>query len=387
MTPTSFDDVASVLAAAAAAHRRVRVVGGGTKHGWGRSPQTPELLLRTTGLDRTLEHNAGDLTAIFEAGVPLARAQAELARAGQRIALDPPLHAGDRRGGGPQATPAQDATLGGVFATGDSGPLRHRYGLPRDLILGITVALSDGTIARAGGKVIKNVAGYDLAKLFTGAFGTLGVILSVSVRLHPIPETTATALGTSDDPEALTRASLVLARAPLELESLDVAWRNGRGGLLARLAGVEAERRARRVAGLMAETGLDGIDVVSSDDGLWARQQAGQRSAERALIRVHARPSGLSRVLRAADATGATLVGRVAFGTSYLELDPPDLPALRSALPEGVAIIVLDLPPEMRDRNRAWPEATGPRLALMRAVKERFDPAGICNPGVFVGDI
>ena len=113
-----------------------------------------------------LEHNEGDLTAVLQAGVPLAEAQAAFADKGQMFAVDPPLGAGDA------------ATIGGVMATADSGPLRHRYGGVRDLVLGITVALSDGTLAKAGSKVIKNVAGYDLGKLFTGSYGTLGLIVS-----------------------------------------------------------------------------------------------------------------------------------------------------------------------------------------------------------------
>src|SRR6202043_2363630 len=129
--------------------------------------------------------------------VPLARIQQELAAAGQQLALDPPLGVGDRR----------DATLGGVLATGDCGPLRHRYGGPRDLVLGVTVALSDGTIARSGGKVIKNVAGYDLAKLFAGSFGTLGVILEVVVRLHPRPPRTCSVVGRTEDAAAMGRAA------------------------------------------------------------------------------------------------------------------------------------------------------------------------------------
>jgi FAD/FMN-containing dehydrogenase len=217
ITPTDFDAAAAALAAAAAARRSVRITGGATKLHWGAAGDADALELRSVGLNRTLEHNVGDLTAIFEAGVPLAQAQAQLAQHGQMLAVDPPLG----------SEGASGATLGGVFATADSGPLRHRYGQPRDLIVGITVALSDGTIAKAGGKVIKNVAGYDLAKLFTGSFGTLGMILSVSVRLHPLPQATATVLGESGDPGVLSAAAVQIAREPLELDALDVAWRSG----------------------------------------------------------------------------------------------------------------------------------------------------------------
>ena len=150
---------------------------------------------------KILEHNEGDLTAVLQAGVPLAEAQALFGEAGQMFALDPPLGAGDA------------TTIGGLVASADSGPLRHRYGGVRDLVLGITLALSDGTIAKAGSKVIKNVAGYDLGKLFTGSYGTLGLILDVTVRLHPKPVATATAFGASDDADVLAAAAMKLAGA------------------------------------------------------------------------------------------------------------------------------------------------------------------------------
>ncbi len=191
-------------------------------------------------LNRIVEHNVGDLTAVLEAGVPLARAQEAFAEEGQMLALDPPLGRGSSR----------DATIGGVIATGDSGPLRHRYGAPRDLVVGMTVALSDGTIAKSGGKVIKNVAGYDIAKLFSGGFGTLGAILAVSVRLHPAPPKTATAVGDSLEPEGLAAAATKLAMAPLELDALDVAWRadRGSGARTARRRRGASANRARRDA-------------------------------------------------------------------------------------------------------------------------------------------
>lgn len=375
--PTTFEDAAAHLAAAAEEGRRVRVVGGATKLGWGGVTEPPQLEINTAGLDRTLEHNPGDLTAIFAAGTPLERARDELAVAGQRLAIDPPLGAGTSSG----------ATIGGIFATGDSGPLRHRYGQPRDLILGITVALSDGTIARAGGKVIKNVAGYDLAKLFTGSFGTLGMILSVNVRLHPLPAGTVTVLGAASDPDVLGSAVLRLGRAPLELEALDVAWRAGRGGLLAQVAGVEPRRRGERIVAMMREAGLEDVDVTDDDGPLWARQRAGQRSVEGALVRVGTRPSRLTSVLRAADACGATLVGRAAFGTSYLQMDPAEIGTLRVGLPPGAVAIVLDLPERARGQVDPWGAPDDPAVALMRSVKRRFDPAAILNPGVFVGGI
>jgi glycolate oxidase FAD binding subunit len=198
---------------------------------------------------------------------------------------------------------------------------------------------------------------------------------------------TATALGATADPDALNAAAQVLSKAPLELESLDVAWRGGRGGILARCAGAEAVRRAQRVATMLRESGLDEIDVADDDNDLWARQRAGQRAPERALVRVAARPSALPAVLRAADAADATLVGRATLGTTYIALDPAATRGLIDALPAGAPAVLLDAPAALRAEIDPWGPASAASLQLMRRVKARFDPMGVCNPGVFAGGI
>jgi glycolate oxidase FAD binding subunit len=376
LTPTSIEEAAAALSGAAAAHEAVRIVGGATKQGWGTPTAPPDVELHTTRLDRIVEHNEGDLTAVLEAGVPLARAQQQFATAGQMLALDPFLGPGHR------------ATIGGIAATADCGPLRHRYGAPRDLILGVTVALSDGAITRSGGKVIKNVAGYDLGKLFCGSFGTLGLILSLNVRLHPLPAATATALGVTTDPERLAGAARTLAAAPLELEALDLAWRGGRGEVLARCGGVQATARAERVAAVIREAGLEGIEVADPDAELWARQRAGQRSIDRLLVRVSVPPSRLGDLVRAAETSGATLVGRATLGHCFLELDPDALAILETHLPDCARSVVLDAPAGLRATKDPWgPPPSGPVLELMQRLKARFDPAHACNPGIFVGSI
>lgn len=384
LAPTTFEDAAAALAAATEQGRTVRIVGAGTKLGWGSAAVAADVELHTSALDQVVAHDAGDLTATLQAGVPLEVAQRTFAGAGQMLALDPPL---DGVRGVGELDSNHGPTIGGVVATADSGPLRHRYGAPRDLVVGATVALSDGTIAHAGGKVIKNVAGYDLAKLFSGAFGTLGLILSVNVRLHPLHETSVTALGAASDPSVLRAAAVTLAAAPLEFEALDVAWRAGRGGLLARCAGREAMRRAQRAARLMGEAGLTEVDLTDQDGGLWERQRAGQRSADQALLRVAAAPGELAAVIAAADGCGGTLVGRAALGTSYVEVVPDTVRRLRDALPASAHAVLLDAPPAPRSAQEVWGARPGPELELMRRVKARFDAAGTCNPGLFVGGI
>src|SRR5208282_3026303 len=152
--------------------------GGGTKTGWGNPPTRADLILSTARLNRIIEHAWADLTVSAEAGCTIQNLQSALAEHGQCIAVDPLW--------------PERATVGGILSTNDSGTLRIRYGALRDLIIGVTIALPDGTLASSGGKVVKNVAGYDLPKLVTGAFGTLGVITRAVFRLHPLPRNTKT---------------------------------------------------------------------------------------------------------------------------------------------------------------------------------------------------
>jgi glycolate oxidase FAD binding subunit len=377
--PENFEEAADLLAAATGEGRAVRISGAGTKP-WAPAPATAlqAVAVTTTGLDRILAHDPGDMTATLQAGVPLHRAQEQFAQAGQMLALDPPT--GADGGEGP-------ATIGGILATGDSGPLSHRYGGPRDLVVGATVALADGTIARSGGTVIKNVAGYDVAKLLCGSFGTLGLIVSVNVRLHPRPETVS-AIGAAGDAATLAGAAHALAARPAELEALDVAWEDGRGVLLARCAGPQAEPRARRVAEQMGAAGLQDVRSVGDDEPLWERQRLGQRSSDQAVLRIAAPPACLADVLVAATAAGATLVARAALGHSYATLDPERIAVLRDRLPAAAVSTLHDCPPQAREAvAEPWGRTPAPALAVMRAVKARFDPTGTCNPGSFVGGI
>ena len=187
---SSLEDASALLASATAEGRKVRIGAD----------------LTTTALDRILEHEAGDLTCTVEAGLRLSELNTALARHGQRLSLDPP----------------GDPTIGALLATNTSGPLRHRFGAPRDLVLGVTLVLADGTVASAGGKVVKNVAGYDLGRLVCGSEGRLALIARVSFRLHPLPQAARTLVVETGD--AAATASIVgeLLRSQLEPSALDV---------------------------------------------------------------------------------------------------------------------------------------------------------------------
>jgi glycolate oxidase FAD binding subunit len=343
----------------------VRPRGGGTKLGWGAGGTVSGVDFDTRRFNRILEHNVGDFTAVLEGGVSLLEAQAAFGGAGQMLAIDPPLGPGDA------------ATIGGVMATNDAGPLRHRYGGLRDLVVGVTVVLSDGTVAKSGGQVIKNVAGYDLAKLFTGSYGTLGLIVRVAVRLHPAPERTATLIAESDDPATLGSAVRHLAALPLEADSLDVGWEGDRGRLLVRFAGTTAAERAQA-----AERHVElGVRIETDDHELWAQQRTAQRNPDGVVVKVSGRATDLENVIAAARAAGGTVVSRAALGVSYVA--GAGVAALREALAPR-ACTVLDGADRVTD---PWPAVDPGVLAVMERLKERFDPARTFRPGAFVGGL
>jgi glycolate dehydrogenase FAD-binding subunit len=343
----------------------VRPRGGGTKLGWGPQSDAPDFDTRRLG--RILEHNVGDFTAVLEAGVPLAEAQAAFAAEGQMLALDPPLGEGDA------------ATIGGVIATGDSGPLRHRYGGVRDLVVGMTVVLSDGTIAKSGGKVIKNVAGYDLAKLFAASYGTLGLIAGVAVRLHPAPARTATLTGSSDDPDRLARAAIALAGLPLEAECLDAGWEGDAGWISLRFGGTTAAEQAEAAREHLE---LDGVAIETDDGDVWAQRRALQRGD--LVVKVSGRPTDLPAVMRETRRAGGTVVSRAALGLSWVNLPAgADVAALRDALAPR-ACTVLDGAQRIDD---PWPPVDPGVMAVMERIKARFDPGRAFKPGTFVGGL
>jgi glycolate oxidase FAD binding subunit len=254
------------------------------------------------------------------------------------------------------------------------------------------MALSDGTTARSGGKVIKNVAGYDLAKLFGGSLGTLGVICELAVRLHPRPPEPITARASCGDPERLGTGAAAVAHSPLEAECLDAAWAEGGGEVLARFAGAAAADHAEAALGILAESGLEPSPAETGDEA-WERQRAGQRSAGGIVLRVAGVQSDLPALAELAEGAGASLVARAGLGIYWLKLEGlSDVDAaeaareLRARLAPRPAV-VLDAPAAVRRELDVWDEHDPGRLALARRLKQRFDPTSTLNPGIFVGGI
>src|SRR6202171_5208529 len=206
--PGTERELAEVLRLSNEAGLAVIPRGGGTKLGWGNSPARADLILSTARLTKIIEHAWADLTVTVEAGCTIQKLQETLAQHGQRLALDPLW--------------PEKATVGGVLSTNDSGALRLRFGALRDLIIGATIALPDGTLASSGGKVVKNVAGYDLPKLVTGSFGTLGVITRAVFRLHPLPRAAKTFLFTAETFQAMQQHILAIQDSQLPHTSLQI---------------------------------------------------------------------------------------------------------------------------------------------------------------------
>ncbi len=236
--PRSVAEAAQAIAEAAREGRRLAIDGGGEA----------DVVLRTSGLDRLLEHEAGDLTATAEGGIRLSELNRRLAAAGQMLALDPP----------------GDPTLGACLAANLSGPLRHRYGTMRDLVIGVTVVLADGTVANAGGKVVKNVAGYDLGKLLCGSRGRLGLIARLSVRLHPLPPARRSVVAPAAEASEAAARWQALARSRLVPAAVDLLW-PGHLALLVTGAEPVAEAHAHAAAALLGGSVADDGEAVWRD--------------------------------------------------------------------------------------------------------------------------
>lgn len=382
--PGSAEEVARVMSCAEAARLRVAPRGGSTKMDWGSAPQSVDIVLSIKRLNRVLEHAWGDMTATVEAGCTVAQVQEILAEHGQHLALDPLW--------------MNKATIGGVLATNDSGALRVRFGALRDLIIGITVVLPDGTIARSGGKVVKNVAGYDLPKLMTGALGTLGVIVEATFRLYPLASETRTlsfALPTIAAANKLTLAIQDSTLAPTGVQLRASAHEPPQVDV--RFEGVAAAIEAQTHALFNLAAGARQIEFKSETwnarEDLWSGEKLSLICKASVLPAQLAHVcETLNRVAASSNISWWVVMQSIGLGALRIEANEADaliesLEFLRADVREsGGSLVVLRCPREIKARVDVW-DSDGDALPLMRRVKERFDPSGILNQGRFVGGI
>jgi glycolate oxidase FAD binding subunit len=377
--PASTGEAAAVMRVAAEHELAVVARGGGSRLGWGIPASRCDLVVDMSRMSGVLEHAAGDLVARVQAGTRMGDVAAVLAGAGQEIVLDVP----------------DDASVGGIVASGLAGPRRLRYGTPRDLLIGITIVRADGTIAKSGGKVVKNVAGYDLGKLFAGSAGTLGLITEATFRLHPLPA--ARAFVTAEYVAVPVAGDAVAAAANSQLVASAVElYRAAPDGpmlvgvlLEGSVDGVEA--RSARMADLLGKA-----EVAADPPEWWPG--APRAGAGETLIRVSFWVAALARVLDAIEAAAANtgvspvIAGSAGAGVLYLRVGPPSAAtaeftgALRAAVAgERGAVAVLAAPAVVRREliGRGGMSGMVPGLALMRAVKDQFDPGHRMAPGRF----
>ncbi|MBA2390449.1 MAG: FAD-binding oxidoreductase [Geodermatophilaceae bacterium] len=371
--PGSTAEAAGVLRAAAEHELAVVTRGAGTKLTWGTPPERADLVLDLTRMDAVLDHAAGDLVAVAQAGCPIESLQRTLASAGQRLAIDETL---------------PGTTLGGGIATNSSGPRRMLNGTFRDLMIGTTVVRADGVIAKSGGRVVKNVAGYDLGKLMTGSFGTLGVVVEAVFRLHPLPADVSVLVAQARDTGEVAAMVRAVLHSEIVATAIEVDWAVTGGGEIGVLLegtvdGVAARTTTARA--LLAGAGAPDIQVADQPPAWWGRYPTGT------LLKLTCALSAVDHLLREAARLGVSVRGSAGSGVLYgglpADADVPDtVTALRGVcVAAGGSLVVLDAPTAVKSTVDTWGPVAA--LELMRAVKQQFDPHRRLSPGRFVGGI
>ncbi|HEY2793026.1 MAG TPA: FAD-binding oxidoreductase, partial [Micromonosporaceae bacterium] len=370
--PTDVEMLATLLATAHEQNLTVLPRGEGTKLHWGHRPRRLDVVVDMAGLTGIHQHYVDDLVATIGAGTPVRAVQAVLRRTGQRIAVDPP---------------SVDATIGGMLAAGEAGPLRLRHGAPRDLVLGTEFVRADGTVAHSGGRVVKNVAGYDIGKLLAGSWGTLAVITSVTVRLQPMPAAQAWLTRSVRTPSEMNDITGAILDSDTEAAAIEVDLpTQGAGALSMLLEGSEAGVAARAEEA----RALLGGDTTGSEVAphWWGSYPTGA-----VLLKMAVPVADLyAAIYTLRDAVGAAVPVRGSAGTGVCYATVPDaraeaaLDALRTtAIARGGSCVVLSAPPDLHDALDIWGPVGG--LDLMHSIKARFDPSGVFAPGRFVGGI
>src|ERR671911_480475 len=382
--PATIEETSEVMKLASREGLAVSPRGGGTKTGLGNPPRQVDLILSTARMDEIIEHVPGDQIVRAQTGLKLEDLQESLAESDQMLGIDPP---------------EEGATIGGIVAAKASGPRRLRYGTVRDLIIGIKLVLADGTVAKAGGKVVKNVAGYDLSKLFTGSLGTLGVIAECNFRLHPRPETARTVAVELGSAQAAGEAAQAVLHAQLVPSAVELHWSEDQKLLSVLIEGIPSGVEAQAETASYLLKGFGEVRTLSDEEAedLGPLDPPGVGDEEVA-IQVSAPPVELSgvldSVLGATERRGVTprITGHAGVGVTYVALSGGDEEAKVQVVEElreiwvrrGGSVVVCEAPLSIKQRLDAW-GPTGDYLGLTRRVKDKFDPGGNLNPGRFVG--
>lgn len=381
--PTSTEQVSEVLRATDAHGLTVVATGRRTKLTWGRPPTSADVLLDLSGLDQVLEHAAGDLIVVTQAGARLSDVQETVSRSRQLLAVD-------------ETVPG--SSIGGTLAAATSGPGRVAAGTMRDLLIGLTVVRADGVIAKSGGRVVKNVAGYDVGKLVAGSFGTLAVITEALFRLHPLPATRRWVTLPFDDAAEAHRLTQSVLHAQCVAGAVEVDWPADNPGTLGILLAGNDDGVAGRTSTVLSLLGSDAHedDVAPAGWSTYPWDPAATGDDRSIALKLTFALSGLPDILAAARNTGTpvALRGSAGAGVVYAAIpsgtDLAEVSATVDALRpvcmrHGGSLVVLDAPAAIKQAVDTWGPI--PAIDLMRRVKDQFDPDHRLAPGRFVGGI
>ena len=374
--PASAEELALALASASSQRASVVIRGGGTKIGWGRTPSAVDILLSTKRLSALAAHEHADLTATVQAGARIDDLNRTLARHGQWLPIESAF---------------DEATIGGAVATNDSGPLRHRYGTPRDLIIGVRLALTDGRLIKAGGNVVKNVAGYDLGKLVSGSFGSLAAIVSATFKLTPLPGASSTLIATFSRADSLIAALAAITSSQLEASAVEVRaastyqlllkFESTPGALNAHV------QKARALAG---DASCEVVAAASEAD-VWRAHTRAIWASPGAVVKAAWLPASLGAVLAFMDdlrgtVAGVELIGRAALGSGLFRFDADVhvqrniVERLRSRSDVFRHVVVLRADAQSKQQLDVW-GPLGDAGSLGASVKHALDPHGTLNAG------
>jgi glycolate oxidase FAD binding subunit len=393
VSPKTVKDLSVLMTEVHRDRRSILITGQGSKLDWGAFARKVDIVISTQHLKQLVDHAVGDMTVTLQAGLRFADLQKILAQHNQWIPLDP-------------AYP-QQATLGGILAAKDTGSFRHRYGGVRDLCLGITLVRSDGQVAKAGGRVVKNVAGYDLMKLFTGSFGTLGIVTEMTLRAYPLPECSGTVL-VKGESAALANLAQAILQSTLTPTALDVLtgladFAAGSFALAVRFQSL-SESVSAQIETLRKMAQSLTVETLEGDaDNQWWPQAATQIQARpdrnSVLCQMGVLPalsvSSLAAIQQGAAQQSVQLQGRIHAGIGLGQFrllgDEQDcasvLGKLRSHCEQsGGYLSILEASESIKQSLDLW-GYSGNALSAMRKLKEQFDPQGVLNTGRFAGGI
>lgn len=379
--PDSVEQASRLLQTASRLGLSVVPRGRGSALGWGAPPRSADLVVSTERLGRVVEHAPGDLVCVVQAGATLDAVNEQVRPHGQQLALDQPV---------------PGATLGGTISTTRSGPRRLAYGTPRDQVLGVRMVRADGTVATAGSKVVKNVAGYDVAKLVGGAYGTLGLICQAVVRLHPLPRARRWLHAAYPDLRRAAAGARAVVGSQLVASAVEIRREPESSGadvfVLVEGTARGVDQRSEVATRLLAcPDGTEEADLAEGD-----RLALLPLGGEDTLVKVAVPIPGVESVVRVVQAAeprhgvSCHVQGSAGAGVLHVVVRG-DLVGMAQTISDlrqtavGGSAVALQAPAQVRELVDAWGPVGG--LALMRRVKHEFDPEHRFAPGRFVGGI